>query len=91
MFFAKQISSEYLFPASRPRTWPPALNFYLPVPALNLYFASLAPNLFLWELAPNLFLPALALLCLSVLRFTVKVCYSYSAYLHKLSVYVLVS
>ena len=53
--------------------------FALPTsPALNLY---LPPP------AVNLFLPALALnLCSPNLRFIVKVCYSCSVYLHKLSV-----
>ena len=42
-------------------------------------------------LALNLLLPALVLnLCLPVLRFTVKICYSYSVYLYKLSVYLYV-
>ena len=53
----------------------PGSNLYLTAPAPNLYFTS----------------PVLALnLCLLVLRFTVKVCYSDSVYLYKLSVYLYV-
>ena len=58
---------------------PPGPQFVLTGPALNFHFP--APAL-------NLFLPALALnLCLPVLRFTVKVCYSCSVYIHNLSIY----
>ena len=57
-------------------------------PALNLYFPAQVPNFYLPVPALNFFLLALVLnLCFPVLRFTVKVCYSYSVYLSKLSVY----
>ena len=47
-----------------------------------------APNLFFTALALNFFLPASVLnSCLSVLRLTVKVCFSNSVYLDKLSLY----
>ena len=67
------------------RAGPPALNLFLPDPAINLYFAAPATNLYLPAPTLNLFsLTALALnLCLLVLRFVVKVCYSYSVYLCK--------
>ena len=67
------------FPASGPGPGP---NLYLTTPTPNLYFT--APAL-------NLYVPVPALnLCSPVLRFTVKVCYSYSVYLHKLNVYLYV-
>ena len=53
-----------------------------------LCFPAPGPNLFLTAPALNLYLLASALnSCLPVLRFTVKVCYSYNVYLDKLSVY----
>ena len=56
-------------------SWHPALAL---APVLHLYFPTPAPAL-------NLFLPALAInLRLPVLRFTVKVCDSYSVDLYKL-------
>ena len=64
----------FMFASPRLWPWPPPLDLHLSAPALNLYFP--APAL-------NLFLPALVLiLCLPVLRFTVRVCYSYSVYLY---------
>ena len=49
-----------------------------------LCFPAPGPNLYLTAPAPNLYFTAPALnLCLPVLRFTVKVCYSYSVYLYK--------
>ena len=66
-------------------------NEYLcfPAPDPNLYLTAPAANLYLTTLALNLYLPAPALnLCLPVLRFTVKVCYSYvSAYINTASTY----
>ena len=56
------------------------------LPMGYLCFPALAagPNLYLTAPAPNLYFTAPALnLCLPVLRFTVKVCYSYSVYLNK--------
>ena len=50
-------------------------------PTLNLYLPVPALNWFLPALVLNLYLP--------VLRFIVKVCYSYNVYLYKLSVNVL--
>ena len=67
----------FVFPGPRPL-------IFLPVLALNLYLPAPAPAL-------SLFLPPLALnLCLPFLRFTVQVCYNYSVYLYKLSVYLFV-
>ena len=69
------------FPASGPVPGPgPGPNLYLMTPAPNLYFT--APAL-------NLYLPVPALsLCSAVLRFTVKVCSSYSVtYLNSTSTY----
>ena len=63
-------------------------------PGLNLYLTAPGPNLYFTAPALNLYLPASALnFCSPVLRFacsTVKVCYSYSVYLCKLSVYLYV-
>ena len=75
-------------PGRWPRPWSPVINLYLPTSALNLYFPAPTANLCLPAPTLNLFLPPN--LCLPVLRFTVKICYSYSVYLYKLSVYLYV-
>ena len=76
---------------SWPPTWATALNLHLPAPALNLYFPATATNLYLPAQVLHLLFPNLVLnLCLPVVCFTVKVFYTYSAYLYKLSVYLYV-
>ena len=60
-------------------------------PGPNLYLTALAPNLYFTTPILNLYLPAPALSLRSpVLRFTIKVCYSYSVCLYKLSVFLYV-
>ena len=73
------------FPAPGPGPQPqfvfdgPGPNLYFAAPVLNFYFAAPALNLYLAAPALNLYSPAPALnLCWPVLRFSVKVCYSYS-------------
>ena len=51
------------------------IRFPALAPGPNLYFMAPAPNLYFTAPALNLHL--------SVLRFTVKVCYSYNVYLYK--------
>ena len=59
---------------------PPAL-----APGPNLYLTIQAPNLYFTAFVLSLYLPAPILtLCFTALRFTVKVCYSYSVYLYVL-------
>ena len=70
------------------RTLALALTLYLPAPTPNLYFPILALNMYLLAQVLDLVLPALALnFYLPVLHLTVQVCFSYSVYLYKLSVY----
>ena len=58
-----------------------------PGPGRNLYLAAPVPNFYFTAPALNLYLRAPALnLCLPILRFAVKVCYSCSVCLYKLSV-----
>ena len=84
----------FVFPGPRP--WSPTM-----VPGPQFVFTGFGPQFVFSGLGPqfvftgpalNLFLPALAInLSLLVLRITVKVFYSYSVYLYKLSAYVLAS
>ena len=63
----------FVFPSPWPGPWLLALNLYFPAPALICIY---------WPWPSICFLPDLLLnLCLPVLFFTVKVCYSYSVYL----------
>lgn len=57
-----------------------------PAPELPLDLGR-GPNLYLTALSPILYFTAVLNLCLHVLRFIVKTCYSYSVHLHKVSVY----
>ena len=75
MCFYSLLLGVFVFPGPRPL-------IFLPVLALNLYLPAPALSLFLPPLALNL--------CLPFLRFTVQVCYNYSVYLYKLSVYLFV-
>ena len=55
--------------------------FVFPGPGPYLYITAPVPNLYFTTPALNLYLPAPTLkLCLPVLRFTVKVSYSYNVY-----------
>ena len=82
----------FVFPG--PRAWSPTL---VPGPQFSgfgpqIVFSGLGPQFGFTGPPLNLFLPALAInLSLLVLRITAKVCYSYSVYLYKISVYVLAS
>ena len=65
--------------------------FVFPGPRPQFVFDDPGPKFVFHVSSPQFVFAGPALnLCLPVLRFTVKVCYSYSVYLYKLSVYAIV-